>query len=33
MGTEPPGLYQKEDEMPDRVRQLLVELTGHLSEW
>jgi hypothetical protein len=31
MGTEPPGLYQKEDEMPDRVRQLLAELTGGSS--
>jgi hypothetical protein len=30
MGTEPPGLYQKEDEMPDRVRELLAELTGYL---
>jgi hypothetical protein len=30
MGTEPPGLYQKEDEMPDRIRQLLAELTDNL---
>jgi hypothetical protein len=28
MGMEPPGLYQKKDEMPDRVKQLLAELTG-----
>jgi hypothetical protein len=26
MGMEPPGLYQKEDEMPDRLKQLLAEL-------
>jgi hypothetical protein len=28
MGLQPPGLHQNADEMPERVRQLLAELTG-----